>query len=373
MEKEKEKTKRVPLEDRIWERNNDKLLIMKNSSSKLFYWTIFILNIFILFVAAFVIGREVKLEKFSVVIENVGVENIVFLLLMFVAIMILKSLPDYLKIFAKTRSRKFFTCYCANVINEFYDGVTINNKGIIHYAGHLVNGKIKPNLAIDAAYSKKFVGKISFLMYGLVFMLVGACVWLKYIPTWLYLIALIGFVYELTMFLFTIYFGKNKEDAMHIVSSFCKFLVKIKLIKDYEKVFYKIVDTFIIYNKTFKQRKLMIWIEIYSNIIIYFIKGLAIYLLCYSMNLIEGKMFFQIIFISVVLQGVLNMWPLPKGTLIFELLFYKLVSFYFLSGYIYWAILIYRVFDYVLYMFQYLVVSTVLFIKNKNKNSTMQS
>ena len=46
MEKEKEVNKKKSLEDRIWERDNEKLLSMNNSSSKLLYSSIILLNCF---------------------------------------------------------------------------------------------------------------------------------------------------------------------------------------------------------------------------------------------------------------------------------------------------------------------------------------
>lgn len=366
-----EKVKNKNAEERLFEDYQFKSLAMNTSGSKLFYSTIVILNIFLLFVAFLVLNGKEKIEKFSVVLENMGGTTVTLIFLMFVAVMVLKVIPDYLKVFSKTKKRKFWACYSANSKCEFFNGVTLNKKGNAKYICHLSDSKIKSQQAVDTALSKKFISKISFCIYSLLFMIIGAFSWVKFIPIWLYLIALLALVVNFAYVCFVFYFGKNKEEAMGVISNICKFLYNKKIIKDYEKLFYKIVDKMIVYNKTFKYSKIIIWTEVFANILIYFLKGLAVYLLCYSINLLEGGILFQLLFVGVVMEGVVMLWPFAKGTLIYEIVFILLFKSYYFAGFIFWAMVIYRIFDYFMYVVNYLI--TMLIGKIMNKKGTMQT
>ena len=145
-------------------------------------------------------------------------------------------------------------------------------------------------------------------------------------------------------------------------------------VQDYEKLFYAIVDKLILYNKAFKYNKIILWTEVFANILIYFLKGLMIYLLCYSINIISGAGVFNVLFVWVVLELLLAMWPLQKGTLIFELIFILLLKRYFLQGYVFWAMLMFKMFDYFIYVVQFLIVKLFeKILKKRHKNSAMQN
>lgn len=374
MEKTENQTKTQNAEERLWNNYSEKLGAMQTSNSRLFYGTIVVLNIFIVVMSLLYLNSKEKVEGFKVIFENMGVQNILLIVLMFFGVMVLKTIPDYLKVFSKTKKRKFLTCYTSNVKREFYDCVTVYKKGCVSQTDVLNRGKIKNSHAVDVAVSKSIINKVSFTIYGTIFMIIGAFAWVKYIPLYLYLIALVGLIFNFAIICFTLYFGKNKEEAMTMIASVCKFLYNKKIIKDYEKVFYKIVDTLIVYNKAFKYNKIIVCTEIFSNFLIYFLKGLAIYLLCYSINLIEGGILFNILFVWVVMQTIISMWPFQKGTLIFEVLFILLFKVYYFEGYVFWAMVFYRVFDYFMYIVQFLIVKIVLMIaKKETKKGTMQT
>lgn len=365
MENEIKAEKSTSVYDRIDSEYKSKLSTMQTSGSRLFYVTILLLNIFTLVVACFLINASQPIEKITVVFENIGVQNILLLILVFLGIMVLKSLPDYLKIFSKTKKRKFLSCYLSNAKKEYYDCVTIYKKGYFAEYNTLSSSKIKKQFAADVVASKKIVNKISFVVYGLLFMILGAFLWVKYIPIMLYIMALLVIIFNVLFISFVVYFGKNKENATSLIANVCKFLFNKKIIKDYEKTFFKIVDSLIEYNKGLKFNKIIIWTEVFANMLIYFLKGLAIYLLCFSLNLIDGGIFFNVLFVWVVLESLLSIWPLQKGTLVFEYLFVLLFSAYFLEGFIFWALLLFRIFDYFLYALQYIVVIIIEFIAKK--------
>lgn len=370
MEKEEQKQKTQHAEDRLWSNFSEKLSTMQTSNSRLFYVTIAILNIFILAITMLVLNSKEKVESVSIVFENIGIKNILLLVLMFFAIMVLKTLPDYLKVFSKTKKRKFINCFVANARKEYFDCVTVFSKGEVAYSDSLINGKIKTSHAIDVVTSKNFTNKISFTVYSLLFLIIGAFSWVKYMPIYLYIIALLIVVVNIAYIGFVVYFSKNKEEAMALIGSFCKFLYNRKLIKNYEKTFYSIVDKMIVYNKVFKYSKIIVWTEIFINVLVYFIKGLAIYLLCYSINMVEGGILFQVIFTWCVMEVILNFWPLQKGTLIFELVFISLFRVYYMSGFVFWALLLYRIFDYFMYILQYSLVA--IFSKIGGKKRAIQ-
>ena len=85
------------------------------------------------------------------------------------------------------------------------------------------------------------------------------------------------------------------------------------------------------------------------------------------MNIATYEMLGEIIFKTLILELLLQIWPLKWGTLIYEIIFVILFSNVFFEGFIFWALLIYRILDYFVYIVQWLVFLIIDLIYRKVK------
>lgn len=345
-------------EDRILQNFNNKHAKIKSFNSRIYYACFILLNIFMLILSMVYINGKDKIENVSIVWQNVTIQAVLLLVGIFLIIMLLKTLPNFLKLYSRTKKRKFGLVYRSLVVSEYYSIMTMYSSGEqAMQAKYLSDNGISDNHSINMAYSKKIFARIGNLIYSAVILVLGLIFWLKSdLNIWLCIIAFIPIIINGTIVITILCFNKNKKSTINFIAGFCKFLYVRKIIKDYESFYTKIIDNLLIYNKVFKQNKSIIFLEIASNILINFLKAVMLYYSLIALNISGVQILGSIIFRYTILDSIINLWPLQKGCLIFEFLFITLFSRFFFAGYVFWGMLILRIFEYLIYIFQYVLV-----------------
>jgi len=358
--------KKINAEERISSIINEKYNKIKNFNSRIYYLCIMFLNIIMLILTMIYLNNREDIEDFSIVWENVTVKAILLLFLIFIGIMLLKSLPNFLKLYSKTKSRKFGLVYKSVAVAEYYSIVTSYSSGEnAMMSRYLIDNKVNEKYSIDIAYSRSIFNKIAMLIYSTVIMILGTMFWMKNVNAFLYALSFVTIIINLTIVSVVISFNVNKKSTINFISWLSRLLYKLNIVKDYEKFYINIIDKLIIYNKAFKQNKILIFTEIISYILVYFLKGVLLYYSLISLNIGGVEILGGIIFRFVILDLILNLWPLQKGSLIFEAIFIILFELVFFSGYLYWGLVILRIFEYFIYLLQYAIVVSIDGIKNK--------
>lgn len=357
MENIEKKEKKKSSEEKIYERLSEKYIDIKSSKSNFYYASLIILNICILLLTMLWLNNTEGIEPFSIVADSISYEIIILMLIAFIIIMLLHTLTLYLKLYNKTKSSKFGMFYKANSIAMFYDCVTNYSRGgLITSINYMTEHKVSINNAVDIAYSKKIFYKISYFIYSFIFLLLALFLWIDEISVWLFLIAFVSFLVNLSVILLVWLFNSNKQSALSLISWICKFLYNRRFIKDYEVLYDKIIDTLIVYNKAFKQSRVLIITEIASNLLIIFLRSLILYFALFSMNFGNVEVLGSLLFRFLIIDMIISILPLQKGTLISEILFIYLFKDIFFSGFSYWGLMIYKIFEYFIYIFQFLIV-----------------
>jgi len=159
-------------------------------------------------------------------------------------------------------------------------------------------------------------------------------------------------------------FNRDKELAVLIVAKITKFLYKLNIVKDFYMFYNKYIDKMIAYNRTYKINKSIIVSEVFSHVLILFLKSLFVYFIFLFVNQGTADLFFEILFCSVVLQVLMDLIPLPKGVLFFEIIFIILFKNIFFEGYLFWGLMLYRIFDYFIYVIHYLIIKMIELVLN---------
>ena len=100
-------------------------------------------------------------------------------------------------------------------------------------------------------------------------LVIGAFSWVENIHVLLYLIALFGVIFEIFYIVFLMIFAKNKKKGLSLLARFCKLLFNMKLLKDYESAYNKMIDYAQVKSSTFKQNKAHDYRDCFSNAYIY--------------------------------------------------------------------------------------------------------
>lgn len=343
-----------------------------NTGSCWYYASIVLLAVISLIVSFLILdnsGNEI--QKISTVFESFDFKLLCILLVTFFVLLLLKSLPVFLRLFSKTKSKNYLTVFGGVVASEFYSRVTICGKGKNPTFAYVLNKRgIASGVAIDCVYGKSFNEKFSFLIYSLVIMLIGIFAWSKNINVLLLVISIIVLLANLISVLFVFMFNANKKKALEQLSKVIRLAFSINLIKDYEKVYNRTVDKLIIVVKDLKTNKSILFVDFISNILRYFLMSGVIYVSIVSLNFADGSILGELLFKYVILKLILDAWPLQKGMFIIELIFIILFNNLFFEGYVFWGLVFYRLFDYFVYIISFCIYK--IFATSKDNKITSE-
>lgn len=363
MENTKSKVKKETYKDRFLE----KLKYKYSNISKFYYFSVLLISCCSLVIAWLLLANNGKTAKFSEFFELYGIKQFSVVVVLFVVSVLLSSLLAFLKVYSKGNKNKFYATLSGVVNSDFYKNTSLyGGLGQTVLFGKLTERNIKENLACDVAYSKKIFEKIAFVILGVV-VLIWSLFVMEKIKLWLYFIVLMIVIINALYISLILITKKNKTKGIAIVSKICKILYDVKIISDYEKTFNKMADGLLIKANSFNYGKSLIWVEIASNLLNLFLKVLVIYLAMVNLVLTDSSVLGEVIIKCFMLEAIFMAYPLPKGLLIYEILFIFLFSSIIPYGFVYFVMLIFRIYDVFLPFVNYLIISVVDCVVYKNK------
>ena len=353
-------------EEREFERLSKTKEKVSDGNSKFFYVCLILFNILTLGLCYVILNKISTVEKLSIVFESLDYKIYILLLMSFLLVLFLKTLPMFLKIYSKTKNRNLFTALAATIVGEYYGRVTICSCGELPMCSNYLTSKgyTSKNI-VDVNYGIKFFDKISLLIYGVIIYFVGSFIALQKINVWLFVLGILILFYYIAQILIVFMFKNNKKKTLESLSKFVKVLYSLHLIKDYEKLYYKLIDRLIIYVKELRENKWLIFTEIIANVFRYFLESIVIYFVVVTLNFASASVLGELLLATLILDLILQIWPLKYGTFIYEILFVILFINLFFDGFVFWGLLVYRIFDYFLFALVYLIWGICSTIKRK--------
>ena len=370
---EKTKKKIIPQEE-LYSYAKLKSKDMQSTRSALYYTGIILLNIFFLALAWVLVGNKDGVVGFNQVVTAVDWKNILFIFLIVALILIIQVFPDYMFYYSKTKKRKFGTLFLANAKMNFYNSVTLfSSGGYYMFANRLVDDGATSQSALDTAYFKKFISKISQIVYSFLAIIVGAILFLSKTNIWLIIGGIIGFSINCIAVVFVLIFDTHRDKVLSCVAGLCKTLYRLKFIKDYEDFYNRLVSKLFVYNSNLKFAKKSTIIHILLNVLIQFLRHFVLFIILQMLNFGDLEVLLEILFKCAIIDLIIGVLPLQNGTAIFELLFVSLFNNVFFSGYLLWGMVLYRFFDYFIYLIIYLFVLPFDSKKRKSDTNTLKN
>lgn len=350
-------TKKLNAENSIFDFYKYKNDQIREKKSRFYYFCILLANLCTLILAMLWLKNTSNVESFSIIWQEFNFQFVLLMLFILIIILILQTLPNYLKIYNCTGSRRFGTLFKSNINKLYFNRITLKSLGGNYTSTlYLTDKKIKNCNSIELTMSNDIIDKFSRVVYSFIFLVLGLLLWIENISIWLYLAALLPFVFNFFYVMIVLMFIKNKKSVLNFISNVIKFFYNRNLISDYEKCYNNIINKLIVYEKSLKLPKVLVFVEIFANFLILFLKGVMLYFAITSLNMANENILGEVLFGFVILELLITISPLPKGTIIYEILFVLLFDKLFYNGYLFWGMVLYRVLDYFIYAMLYLIV-----------------
>lgn len=351
---------------------------VKEQQSKKGKWltiSFFIINIFVfagILVYQYNTFGVKKLESFFV--EDKNFKYIIFAGVTFVAIMLLESLRNYVLILKSTKMHRPFLAYKVTALRKYYNGVTPASTGGKPFEMlYLRSRGIRAGVATSITFAKFIFNLIAFISLGVILLAISG--WkVAEGAVFATVLAIISLIVIGIILLFILFLSLSKVWAPKLILSVLKFLQKFKIIKDYHSTFKKIMRFGLEY-----QRSIKYFASNFTTLLISFItaygvficKALIAFFIYCAFNGLDTSMFITIFTKIILCELVVKLIPLPGGTVVSEFTFTTMFISLFNNGSIFWALLIWRMLDYFIYLLQGIIVVFYDFIIGNKINKKM--
>lgn len=374
IEDKKVKAKKIQPEEKVFSQHLDKYGELKNSKNILYYISIVLLNISILVLMMLWINNKEGVVSFDVVKEAFSLKIFILMCAIFVLIKMIQSVSLFISFHIKSKYNNFGVLYKANAVSDFYGKMSILNRGkLSSMSGYLSSTKIKPQHIISIEYEKWYYNVLVFLSLSLVMVIVGAFKWQKntHIVITLITFAIIvcGFMYLLYLYMTR----HDKEKNLSICSFVATTLSKLKLTSDFEKTYYGMVDKSAVVTKANRVSWTARILNMLSSLSVYVLRGLILYLIFSSIGLGTSEYYFKSLWLLLTLDLIKTIIPLPDGVIVLDLIFMFILSKTLYPEYIWWVLIMYKVFENFIYILHFLIILIVDKISlsiSKKKGST---
>ena len=330
----------------------------KSKKKKISQLIFFILNLVVLF---FVLYSQLKNEGVISLVDlfKYDLNGWFFLiaLLVLALMMFLKSHRFNVLIKESTGRSRPFLSYKVMSMGRYYDNITPMATGGQPFQIYYLNKRgLSASTAISVPLSKYFVNQFAFMTVSIFCVIYCFCfniiddgsVLVK-------IVSLIGFFLNLLLVGSLIFLSLNEKIGKILVAKSLKFLQKIKIVKNYDKQYNRVLKTVTDYQSSIKAFMKNKWKFLYLYVI-----SLLIIVLSYSFPYFiycgmvgyKANIWLDMTVKTAMIDIAASLIPLPGGTGMNEFSFTSIFASDFIEGRLFWALLIYRFFSYYFYLIQ---------------------
>ena len=334
---------------------------VQGKKSKLWSFLFFIINIITVgIVLTFQINSEEGVESISNIFKN---EHHLIFFVLAVACFLVSELFISLRLYilSKKFNKKssFEGCLKSEFVCQYYSKITPFAVGGQPFQVYVLNRHgIKANNAITTVSCNYVSQKLVYWIVALFMMLtVGTNQLVKNLSGASFKVTLILAGISLgvmSIFLtFVILVCVNKKIASNMVAFVIKILSKLKIVKDRKKIYFKIMRPALSFQhkmKVFFTSKQFALLTLLFSLVIYLIQCCIPACIYFIFESFDWTIFWQLISISVIIQLSFGVNPIPGGTGVAELSFYAVFTVLIDKGLVFWALIIWRVLTYYIYL-----------------------
>ncbi len=344
------------LEEKIEEVNKE----VSNKSSnkkKILNVVYFIFNIIL--VAGILVWNIFSSEDFSPLdLFDLNYGFLVVALVLLLGILTFDVLSIHRMIYRKTLRSRWALSYKSMAVLRYYDAVTpLSSGGQAFMVTYLTGRDVPASTSLSIPIAKLVFQNIAWLIVTFI------CLITSFVMGWTTLVSaasIIGFVLAFAMVSFILFISLSKKAGRNLVAWCLKLLVKIRILKDFDKHYEKVLNFVEDYQnimREYSHAKFDVFYQIFMHALrILCLFSIPYFIYCGFKGWDPSK-FGEFFVYTALIDLASSFIPLPGGTGMNELTFTALFSTY-LGGATFWAMLFWRFCSYYYYLLQGLGVIT---------------
>lgn len=336
----------------------------KSSKGKLWSFLFLLLNIIVFSVIIIVQINSEEGLSFASLVESIGDRwwCLLLALLSFAVFMFLESGRMWLLLKSSTKHNRPFLSYKVSSMGLYYDNITpFAVGGQPFQIFYLVNRGVKPSIATGIPLAKTIFSQLALVVAG-VCVLIFSKIIAGGLSKVTYYAAVMGIVVQLVLTLSILLLAISKRIAPAIVKGILKFLAKIKIIKNSEQTFSRVMEFVREYQLTmqylmtspftFLLAALDTFVLMCARICIPF------FIVCAFVGF-DIQLYGTVFIITILIDAIMSYIPWPGASGVAEASFVMLFSHPLinLSGSdLVWAMLLWRICTYYILLLQGVVI-----------------
>lgn len=330
----------------------------KSKKKKILSAVFFALNLVIVAVVLFVqISKEtiLPISELLAIIKPWYVVLLVFALLLTAAIdtfifnMLIKRI---------TNKNRVYLAYKVQGIGRYYDNITpMGSGGQPFQIFYLKTHGIDPSGSISIPMGKYVIGQFAWMIFSVAVIIVTLVTGIGK-GSVIGVLGIVGTIANALLVTFIVLLSMSKTIGKKLVVKILKFLQKIKIVKNYEKQYTKVMTVVSDYQNIMRGitasvgdfiKQLLL--AILKNILIYSLPFL-IYCCFFGPNF---DVYLELMCMTALIDMVANVIPIPGGAGITEITFTTMFANSF-GGVVFWGMLFWRLVNYYFYLAQGLCI-----------------
>lgn len=350
------KAKKVQPEENVFDIYLNKYSDCVSKDNIVYHICLILLNIVVMVLAMFWINNKYGVSGVETFKTFIDWKVIVLMISIFILIKTIEAVSLFISFYNKSRYLNFGKIYKANVVGDYFGKIhrIIGKQPFV--VGYMSDTKIKPLQLTRITSEKKYFDLFAFLILSLIMTIVGAFAWQKEMNVIVTIACFVAIVIGFGYLLF-VYMSKNdKGKSISICVFLSRVLAKFKLTKDEEKTYYEMIDKTLVVNKSRKIKWYAKCLDMLSGVATLCLRGLMLYLIFGMVGYIGADIYFKSLWLILILDIVKNIVPIPNEILLPDLLLFSVLLLAVEVEYIWFILLLYKVFENFIYDIHYLIV-----------------
>lgn len=286
---------------------------------------------------------------------NISDLNFVYILVVIVLLVgvnVLDMMSVHRMIYRKTLRSRWALSYTSLGILRYYDAVTpLSSGGQAFMVTYLTGRDVPGATALSIPIAKLLFQQIAWLLVTFICLIVSfSC----NMTTLVSAASIIGFILCFLMVLVILFLSLSKKFGTKMVSWGLKLLVKMRILKNYEKHYNKVMNFVQDYQnimKEYSKAKFDIMYQLVLKILRFLLFFSIPFFIYCAFRGFDGSKFWEFFIYTALIDLASSFIPLPGGTGMNEITFTALFKSS-LGGQTFWALLIWRFCSYYFYLLQ---------------------
>lgn len=284
--------------------------------------------------------------------KEINLLFVLVVLFLLALIMLTDVVSVHRMIYRKTLRSRWPLSYKSLSTLRYYDAVTpLASGGQAFMVSYLTSRDIPGSTALSIPIAKLLFQQISWLIITFICLVVS---FTNNMNTLVTAASIIGFVLAFLLVVIILFFSLSKKLGGKIVAWVLKILVKMKILKDFDKHYEKVIGFVEDYQSIMKEYSKSVW-DILFQIFLHLLRFVFLFsipfFVCCVFKGFDGSKYGEFFIYTALIDLASSFIPLPGGTGMNEITFTALFKGY-LGGKTFWALLMWRFCSYYFYLLQ---------------------